>query len=132
MAGKKSPREQREEILKKAAKDLEEINEMMEKWKAMDKLTEPYPLKKKRGGTVSRRKGSAVASKKRKKSIPYPRKFPDDPGAAHPDYEQKNPHLWGKDIKKIAKKGKRLWLRGTVKRKSGGKIMQGYKAGGKV
>ena len=78
---------------------------------------------KRKGGIVSRKKGSAVASKKRKKSIPYPRKFPDDPGAAHPDYEQKNPHLRGKQ--KRAKGG-------TVKRKSGGKIMQGYKAGGKV
>ena len=81
------------------------------------------PRVRKRGGTVSRRKGSAVASKKRKKSIPYPRKFPDDPGAAHPDYEQKNPYLKGKQKKA---KG------GTVSRRSGGKIMQGYKAGGKV
>ena len=78
---------------------------------------------KRKGGIVSRKKGSAVASKKRKKSIPYPRKFPDDPGAAHPDYEQKNPYLKGKQKKA---KG------GTVSRRSGGKIMQGYKAGGKV
>jgi len=60
MAGTKSPREQREEILKKAAKDLEKINEMMEKWKAMDKLTEPYPLKKKRGGTIKRKSGGKI------------------------------------------------------------------------
>ena len=33
-------------------------------------------------------------------------------------------------LRKIIKKGKKRG--GTVKRKSGGKIMQGYKAGGKV
>ena len=53
----------------------------------------------------------------------YPRTWPEDPSAAHPYYKQTNPYL-----KRRPKKSKG----GTVSRKGGGKIMQGYKAGGKV
>ena len=115
---------------------VKEIKESTGTWKILDDVLKK--IKKLKPGKVpslpemehllkelrkGKRKGGSVVSKKRKKSIPYPRKFPDDPGAAHPDYEQKNPYLKGKQKKA---KG------GTVSRKSGGKIMQGYKAGGKV
>ena len=110
MAGKKSPREQEEEILRKAANDLEEINEMMEKWKSLDKLKEPYPIKKKRGGTVSRKRGGGYIKPKEN--------IIDDNASIRSRLRSEKRRK--KAIKKAASK------------KRGGRIMYVYKAGGKV
>ena len=93
---------------------------------------------RKKGGIVSRRKGSAVVSNNINKSIPYPRKFPDDPSAAHPDYSYLD--FDSDDIRNIKKKKKKPEKKGSGKKgpnwhrskRGGSKIMQGYKAGGKV
>ena len=120
MAGKKSSREEREEILKKMDIDLDEIHKLMKNWRSWSKSK---GSKKKRGGKIMQgyKAGGKVQDNNMKLN-------------GFEIIESKT--AMTKRLNKIWKaaigKSNKPKIKTGTKKRGGGKIMQGYKAGGKV
>ena len=153
MAGKKSPREEQAEITRHLSKKLkisiEDANELLGRdedvLETYENIGGVVPRKNKKGGSVKRKRGGTAKKHTGGLTQGYDARLDESLAARHPavvgNLAARRAESEGMEralrrgpysgARTMAKKG------GSVRRKKGGtasrgKIMQGYKAGGKV